>query len=77
MNECIMGYIAGYYRATHEQVLKVIDGLDDRQISWRPNRTPPSIGFHVWHLARRADYLQEMLTDMGVQIWEMEGLAAQ
>jgi hypothetical protein len=77
MAECIMDYIARYYRAAHKQVLKVVESLDDQQFMWRPNRTTPSIGFHVWHLARWADYLQEMITDTGVQIWETEGLAAQ
>jgi hypothetical protein len=42
MADSIMDYIAGYYRATHEQVLKVVDSLDDQQIMWRPNRTTPS-----------------------------------
>jgi uncharacterized damage-inducible protein DinB len=77
MADSLMDYIAMYYQATHEQVFKVIDSLDDQQITWRPNRTTPCIGFHVWHLARWADYLQEMITGTGVQIWETEGLAAQ
>ncbi len=77
MDDSIMNYIARYYRATHELVLKVVDILDDQQTRWRPNRITPSIGFHVWHLARWADYLQEMITDTGVQIWENEELAAQ
>lgn len=77
MADSIMDYIATYYRATHEQVLRVVDSLDDQQIMWRPNRTTPSIGFHVWHMARWADYMQEMIADAGVQIWETEGLAAQ
>ena len=77
MADSIMDYIAEYYRATHELVLKVVDSLDDQQIMWRPNRTTPSIGFHLWHLARWADYLQEMITDTGAQIWEEEELAAQ
>lgn len=77
MAESIMGYIAEYYRSRHELVLKVVGGLDDRQMMWRPNRTTPPIGFHVWHLARWADYVQEMITETGVQLWEREALAAQ
>jgi DinB superfamily len=75
MSDSIMDAIAGYYRLTHEQVLRLLDRLDEQQITWRPNLTTLSIGFHVWHLARWADYLQEMLTDDG-QIWEAEELAA-
>lgn len=77
MANSIMDCIASYYRATHEQVLKVLDSLDDQLIMWQPSKTTPSIAFHMWHLARWADYLQEMLTDTGVQIWNAEGLAAQ
>jgi hypothetical protein len=75
--DSVMDYIAEYYRSRHELVLKVIDNLNEQQMMWRPNRTTPSIGFHVWHLARWADYLQEVITGTGVQIWEQEKLAAQ
>jgi uncharacterized damage-inducible protein DinB len=77
MANSVMDYIAEYYCSRHEFVLKLVDGLNDQQIMWRPNRTTPSIGFHVWHLARWADYLQEVITGTGVQIWEQEKLAAQ
>ncbi len=75
MSDSIMGYIAGYYRSRHELVLKLVEGLDDQQIKWKPNKTTPSIGFHVWHMARWADYMQEVITNAGLQIWEQEGLA--
>jgi len=74
MSDSVLNIIAGYYRLTHEQVLGLVDRLDEPQITWRPNRTTLSIGFHVWHLARWADYLQEMITGDG-QIWEAEELA--
>jgi uncharacterized damage-inducible protein DinB len=72
-----MDTIAEYYRGRHALVLKLVRPLDDQQLLWRPNETTPSIAFHVWHLARWADYLQEMIAGTGVQIWEMDGLAAQ
>ena len=75
MGDNIMNHIAEYYRTRHALVLKLVDTLDDEQVMWRPNKTTPAIGFHVWHLARWADYLQEMLTEGGVQIWEQESLA--
>ena len=77
MADSVMGYIAEYYRSRHDLVLKLVDGLNDQHMMWRPNSTTPSIWFHVWHLARWADYLQEMITGTGVQIWEQEELAAQ
>jgi hypothetical protein len=77
MDDQIMHSIAEYYRTRHALVLKVVDGLDDQQMVWSPNGTTPCIGFHVWHLARWADYAQAMIAGTGVQIWEVEGLAAQ
>ncbi|OGO15176.1 MAG: hypothetical protein A2Y93_00620 [Chloroflexi bacterium RBG_13_68_17] len=72
----VMTHIAGFYQATHAQVLALVGGLEDGQLVWRPNPTTPSIAFHVWHLTRWADYLQEMIGDGGSQLWESEGLAA-
>jgi hypothetical protein len=77
MADNVMDCIAEYYHSRHELLLKLIVGLDDQQIRWKPNKTTPSIGFHVWHLARWADYVQEMITGTGPQIWEKEKLAAQ
>ena len=77
MTESTMRSIAMCYASTHEQELKVVDGLDDGQVMWRPSNTAPCIGFHLWHLSRWADYLQEMISGTHGQIWETEGLAAQ
>ena len=71
-----MGHIADYYRTRHALILKVVAGLDEDLFLWRPNRTAPSIAFHVWHVARWADYLQAMLSGTGLEIWMQEGLAA-
>jgi hypothetical protein len=76
MADSIMDHIAEYYRSRHALVLKLVGTLDERQLRWRPNRTTPSIAFHVWHLARWADYLQEMISATCGQIWEHEALAA-
>jgi hypothetical protein len=76
MTESIMTEISRRYRVTHENLLELVEGLTDEQISWTPNQTTPSVGFHVWHLARWADYLQEILNGRGSQLWEKEGLAA-
>jgi DinB superfamily len=72
-------------RRTHEAVLRLADDLSDEQLNERPSPLSPSIGFHVWHLARWADLLQSRVPGMtaelrktlgeGKQIWEAEGLA--
>ena len=76
MSDSVMTTIARQYRETQEAILDLIDGLTDDQLAWSPNETTPSIGFHVWHLARWADYLQEMVHGRGNQVWEREDLAA-
>ncbi len=76
MSNSIMTAIARQYRETQEAMLDVVDGLTDDQLAWSPNETTPSVGFHVWHLARWADYLQEMIHGRGSQIWDSDGLAA-
>jgi len=71
-----MAEVARRYCQTHEYLLDLVEALTDEQIAWTPNFTTPSIGFHVWHLARWADYLQEMINGRGNQVWEKEGLGA-
>lgn len=75
MTRSIMAELADRYRTNHESLLELVAGLTDQQIKWTPNETTPSIGFHVWHLARWADYLQELIHGRGTQIWEIENLA--
>ncbi len=75
MPESIMAEISEQYRNTHENLLDLLVNLTDEQIGWTPNATTPSIGFHVWHLARWADYLQEMINGRGNQLWDKEELA--
>lgn len=76
MTKTIMAEIGRQYRNTHENLLDLVETLTDDQIAWTPNETTPSVGFHVWHLARWADYLQEIINGRGSQIWEKEDLAA-
>jgi hypothetical protein len=60
----------------HRRVLLLVDPLNDEQLRWRPRPSAPSIGFHLWHLARWADY-DAQLIDSRPQIWEYRGLAPQ
>ncbi|MBI5295702.1 MAG: DinB family protein [Chloroflexi bacterium] len=76
MTDSIMAEISDRYRTNQENLLELVSGLSGEQIAWTPNETTPSVGFHVWHLARWADYLQELIHGRGSQLWEIEGLAA-
>lgn len=75
MPNTIMSELRARYQTNQDNLLELVDTLTDAQIAWMPNPTTPSIGFHVWHLARWADYLQEILNGRGTQIWDVEGLA--
>lgn len=73
------------YQDIHKTVLRLAEDLDDAQLCWRPENYSTSIGFHLWHLAREADYLKAALlhhfpnvgADFGEpqQIWQAEKLA--
>lgn len=76
MTKSIMAEICKQYQTTHNNLLDLVDNLTDDQIAWTPNETTPSVGFHVWHLARWADYLQEIINGRGSQLWDREGMAA-
>lgn len=63
------------YQRTHERAISVVNELSDDHLKWRPNLKAPSIGFHIWHMARWADDLFETIKEPGNQIWQREGLA--
>jgi hypothetical protein len=75
MTESIMDEISEQYRTVHENLLALVDSLTDEQIGWMPNETTPSVGFHVWHLARWVDYLQEIINVRRSLLWEKEKMA--
>ena len=77
MPQNIRADISAHYCNTHQILLELVATLTDEQIRWTPNATTPSIGFHVWHVARWADYLQEIINGRGNQFWETEGMATQ
>jgi hypothetical protein len=73
------------YQNIHQIVLRQAEGLTDVQLRWKPENYSTSIGFHLWHLAREADYLKAAILehypalgpDFGAasQIWHEEKLA--
>ena len=75
MTKGVMAEISNQYRLAHENLLDLVDGLTDEQIGWISNEITPCVGFHVWHLARWADYLQEIINGRGSQLWDKEKMA--
>jgi hypothetical protein len=80
-----MALIRRNYHPTHQRILQLVAALSDEQVAWQGAPTAPSIGFHLWHLARWADHLQAAIPGMaaelsqrlgpGEQIWSSELLA--
>jgi hypothetical protein len=70
---------------SHRRLLEIVDDLSEEQLNWRPGSHAPSIGFHVWHMARWADRLQATLPSMTTsqaqrlgpvrEIWEADAFA--
>ena len=56
---------------------EVVADLTDEQLSWQPNSTTPSIRFHLFHIARWADRLHQLLTGADRQVWHLEEIARQ
>lgn len=79
MADTISSVMATQWSDMHQLVLKVAGDLSAEQLNWRPSSVAPSMGFHLWHIARCADVLQATMTPSGHkrQVWETEGVAAQ
>ncbi|TMC72696.1 MAG: DinB family protein, partial [Chloroflexi bacterium] len=61
-------------KMTRELVLKVVDGLSNEQLAWRPAPRAHSMGWTLWHIARCADKLAAQVGGTA-EIWTREGLA--
>lgn len=64
----------------NEQLLTVLRDASDEQLRWSDRPTAPSIGFHIWHIARYADRNQAMLAAVagasgGIELWQSEQIA--
>jgi len=62
-------------KMTRELVLKVVDGLSDEQLAWRPAPRAHSMAWTLWHVARCADKFAAQVGNTK-EIWAREGLAA-
>ena len=57
-------------------VQEVVADLSEEQLRWQPNRTTPSIRFQLFHIARWADDLHQLITGANHQFWHAEGVPA-
>ena len=61
------------------QLLQVVDALTDEEASVWPATTAPSCKWHLWHMARWADYVQSLLSSVvdekAPELWEFAGVA--
>ena len=61
------------------QLIQVVDALTDEEASKWPAETAPSCKWHLWHMARWADYVQSLLSpvvdEKTPELWEFSGVA--
>ena len=61
------------------QLIQAVDALTDEEASKWPTTTAPSCKWHLWHMARWADYVQSLLSsvvaDKTPELWELTGVA--
>ena len=64
-------------KLTHGLILKVVEGLDDDSLAWRPLPRAHSLGWTLWHVARTADALWASVPDAASreQLWLGDDLA--
>lgn len=55
-----------------EGVDRILDGIDERHLTWRPDPGANTIAWLVWHLTRVEDDHLAGAFDVG-QLWESEG----
>jgi hypothetical protein len=57
-------------------IVEVVAPLSEEQLRWQPHAAAPSIRFHLFHIARCADGLQNYISQGDGQLWKREGIAA-
>lgn len=77
MSVSLAGIIVDGYCQTHERLLTLIEKLSDTQLHWQPVPKGLSIAFHLWHVARWADYLQAALPGMTPRLQQQFGIRPQ
>ena len=75
MDSTILAPLAATYRRTFDWTLELTTDLHEEYLRWQPSPKAPSIAFHIWHLARYADRLQETINGAGSQLWDVDAEA--
>ena len=60
----------------HESLVRSVEGLSQRELSWRPDPQSMSIGFLIWHYGRTLDRWIHTRVLESLQLWE-KGWASQ
>ena len=60
---------------TQNQLYHFLQDLTDEELFRQPSPIAPSIGWHIWHIARNADMFQASFGDR-LQVWERDNLVA-
>ena len=62
----------------NRQLLLVSSTLTEEEVSTWPTKTAPSCKWHIWHMARWADYVQSLLSpivdEQTPELWEADGI---
>jgi hypothetical protein len=81
MGQSVAGQLSDRMQQINGQLLSVLDESTEEQLRWQQGLTSPSIGFHLWHIARWSDRNQALLEQLidnsaqGVEVWTSSGLA--
>jgi hypothetical protein len=62
--------------STHDRIIKICAPLTNEEITKRPSKDAPPIGWHLWHISRWTDHLQGSFPNRQ-QIWEHDNYAVQ
>jgi uncharacterized damage-inducible protein DinB len=85
MSDSAAAFVIKTYLSTHETIVQYLQKRSEDEIHWRPSAHSHSIAWHIWHIARWADFMQAVVPGMtpqlkqrlplGVQIWERDKMA--
>lgn len=86
MGQIVIPMLVQRTATTHDRLLQGTNDVTEAQFTQWPAPTAPSMGWHLWHVARWADRYQALLPAMaagyqrppehGRELWDMDALAA-
>jgi hypothetical protein len=68
MANVVLDEIKKRYHAAHHRFFKMVEGLTDAQLTWRPTPQPHTITFQIWHMARLDDYFQSRIPSLAPEL---------